>query len=177
MRGSLAALLFLFLSGGRATTFKSGTVQAFGKYRFSLKSVTNAEPSRPQNAEELFNIRHSSARNVVERIFGVLKWRFRILVHPPQFSMDVQARLPPALAALHNFIRQHDPDDMADVDDNIDDPQPGTRAEPPVAPAEGQLAGGIAGAAERRQANERRDKIAQEMWTQYQAELLRRMEE
>jgi hypothetical protein len=36
----------------------------------------------------------------------------------------------------------------------------------------GQLAEGLAGIAERRQASERRDRIAQEMWTQYQAELL-----
>ena len=27
---------------------------------------------RPKNKEELFNLRHSSARNAVERIFGVL---------------------------------------------------------------------------------------------------------
>ena len=40
--------------------------------------------------------------------------------------MDLQARLPPALAALHNFIRKHDPDDIADFDD-VEDPQPGAR--------------------------------------------------
>lgn len=122
--------------------------------------------------EELFNLRHASARNVIERIFGVLKWRFRILVHAPQFNMDTQTRLPPALAALHNFIRKHDPDDIADFDD-AEDPQPGMRAEPP----EGQLAEGIPGRRERRVANERRDRIGQEMWTQYQAELLRRNQE
>ncbi|KAL0430554.1 UNVERIFIED_CONTAM: hypothetical protein Sradi_0681400, partial [Sesamum radiatum] len=27
----------------------------------------------PQNKEELFNLRHSSARNVIERTFGLLK--------------------------------------------------------------------------------------------------------
>jgi hypothetical protein len=128
--------------------------------------------SRPQNAEELFNLRHASARNVIERIFGVLKWRFRILVYPPQFDMEIQARLPPALAALHNFIRKHDPDDLADFDD-VEDPQPGTRTAGPPA-EEGQLAEGLPSAAERQQAHERRDKIAQEMWMQYQAELLRR---
>lgn len=31
---------------------------------------------RPQNREELYNLRHASARNVVERIFGVVKRRF-----------------------------------------------------------------------------------------------------
>ena len=126
---------------------------------------------RPRNAEELFNLRHVSARNVIERIFGVLKSRFRILVYPPQFDMETQTRLPPALAALHNFIRKHDPDDIADFDDS-EDPQPGTRVE--GLDAEGQLADGLPGAAERQQSNRRRDRIAQELWTQYQAELSRR---
>jgi hypothetical protein len=139
-----------------------------------LLLFTNAILSRPQDAEELFNLRHASARNVIERIFGVLKWRFRILVHPPQFDMDIQARLPPALAALHNFIRKHDPDDIADFDD-VEDPQPGARAEEgPAAAGEGQLAEGLPRAAERRQTNERRDRIAQDMWIQYQTELSRR---
>ncbi len=35
---------------------------------------------KPQNREELFNLRHSSLRNVVERIFGILKKRFPLLV-------------------------------------------------------------------------------------------------
>jgi hypothetical protein len=87
--------------------------------------------------------------------------------------MDIQARLPPALAALHNFIRKHSPDDIADFD-NIDDPQPGARAEGPAAAEEGQLAERLPRAAERWQTNERWDRIAQEMWVQYQAELSRR---
>ena len=35
--------------------------------------------SRPQNKYELFNLRHAQARNIIERIFGVLKNRFQIL--------------------------------------------------------------------------------------------------
>lgn len=88
--------------------------------------------------------------------------------------MDIQARLPPGLAALHNFIRKHDPDDIADFDD-IEDPQPGARVEEgPAAAEEGQLAEGLPRAAERRRTNERRDRIAQDMWIQYRAELSRR---
>ena len=56
--------------------------------------------------------------------------------------MDKQARLPPALAALHNFIRKHDPDDIADFDDNIDNPEPGTCVERPAAADEGELSAG-----------------------------------
>ena len=84
--------------------------------------------------------------------------------------MDVQARLPPALAAVHNFIWKYDSSDITDFDD-VEDPQPRTCGEGPVA-AEGQLAGGLPEVAERRQANERWGRIAQEMWVQYQAELL-----
>src|ERR1700734_2352747 len=63
---------------------------------------------RPVNKEELFNLRHAQARNVIERIFGVLKRRFRILVIPPEYSVKVQAQIPSALCAIHNFIRIHD---------------------------------------------------------------------
>jgi len=43
--------------------------------RYHLKEwVRTAE--RPQNKEELFNLRHSSLRNVIERVFGFLKTRF-----------------------------------------------------------------------------------------------------
>ena len=134
---------------------------------------TNAKLSRPQNAEEVFNLRHASARNVIKRVFGVLKWQFCILIHPPQFDMDRQPCFPPALAALHNFIWKYNPDDIADFD-NVEDPQPGARMEGPAAAEEGQLADGLPRTAERWQTNERRDRIAQEMWVQYQAELSRR---
>ncbi|KAF8804012.1 hypothetical protein BYT27DRAFT_7108281, partial [Phlegmacium glaucopus] len=59
---------------------------------------------------------HASLCNIIERIFGVLKWRFRILLLPPEYSLDIQARVPAALAATHNFIHTHD----ADADDEED---------------------------------------------------------
>ena len=68
---------------------------------------------RPVNKEELFNLRHSSARNVIERIFGVLKQRFRILLLAPQYGLDIQARIPAALVAIHNYISAR-----SDVDDD-----------------------------------------------------------
>jgi hypothetical protein len=77
--------------------------------------------------------------------------------------MDTQSRLPPALAALHNFIRKHDPDDIAEFGDDVDDPQPGTCA---AGRDEGQLLQEVPRAAERQRAKERRDRIAQEMWAQ-----------
>ena len=63
----------------------------------------------------MFNLRHASARNAIEQIFGVLKQRFRILLLAPQYSLEIQARIPAALAAIHNLICAH-----SDADD--DDP-------------------------------------------------------
>jgi hypothetical protein len=50
---------------------------------------------------------------VIERTFGVLKQRFRILLIPPHYSLDFQARIPAALCALQNFIREFDADEGA----------------------------------------------------------------
>jgi hypothetical protein len=47
------------------------------------------------------------ARNVIERIFGVLKQCFRILLLASQYSLKIQAQIPAALAAIHNFICAH----------------------------------------------------------------------
>ena len=50
--------------------------------------------------EELFNLRHASAHNIIERIFRVLKRCFRILHLAPKYNMDIQAQIPVLLAAL-----------------------------------------------------------------------------
>jgi hypothetical protein len=99
------------------------------------------------------------ARNVVERIFGILKARFTILRSHPRYNLDTVARLAPSLAALHNFIRICDPDEINEF----------LQGEPDLEPRNvGELAGGFPNEAERQVANVRRDEIAQAMWIQYQ---------
>ena len=44
-------------------------------YVFSQKFLTDVLPS-PHNPQELFNLHHMSACNVIEQIFGILKWHF-----------------------------------------------------------------------------------------------------
>lgn len=114
---------------------------------------------RPSNHRELFNLRHAMLRNVIERIFGVLKNRFNILVLPPHYKMDVQVRIPVALCLVHNVIRVHDPNDMLDYRqvEGLNEPEydVGTLAEgPPTAEA-------------RTRAHRHRDEIALQMWEDY----------
>jgi hypothetical protein len=48
---------------------------------------------RPANAKELYNLRHAQLRNVVERIFGVLKKRFPVLRTFMEYPFDTQVGL------------------------------------------------------------------------------------
>lgn len=122
-------------------------------------TLSNLLPYRPHNHQELYNLRHASARNVVERIFGVVKRRFRLMVIAPEYSLQKQARLVHALCVLHNFIRVHDPDDL---DTTIEEEL--TRI--PEPPEQGDFGGSIS-AAEKEAATSRRDNIAKQMWADY----------
>jgi hypothetical protein len=67
----------------------------------------------PKGRKELFNYAHSSLRNVIERSFGVLKMKQRILLDLPSYPMVKQSKIILACMALHNFIRENA---MADAD-------------------------------------------------------------
>ncbi len=57
--------------------------------RYHLKEWGSVD-KRPSNAKELFNLRHASLRNAVERIFGVVKNRFPLLVRMPSYPFPFQ---------------------------------------------------------------------------------------
>lgn len=93
------------------------------------------EGLEPQSKKEIFNFAHSSVRNVIDRAFGVLKMKWRIL-HMPSYPCETQTEFIVACMALHNFIRASgtlDTDfDMCDHDENYVPPkasvsQPATR--------------------------------------------------
>ncbi|KAJ7740323.1 hypothetical protein B0H16DRAFT_1324502 [Mycena metata] len=88
--------------------------------------------------------------------------------------MDIQARVPPALAALHNFILRHDSVEWEHIlNVGLDDPTPGTRGEQADF---GVLARGATTAQEKRRSELKRDQMAQAMWESYQQVLAERGE-
>lgn len=87
--------------------------------------------------------------------------------------MAVQAQIPPAICALHNFILNHDPRDidhyLSGNEDDLD-PTPGQAQDNDF----GLLASTAVTAAEREGATAHRDRIAEQMWNDYQKLLTQR---
>ena len=126
----------------------------------------------PQNKYELFNLRHAQARNVIEHIFGVLKRRFRILLLAPEYNLQIQGRIPLALIALYNFIRTHDSEaKFAEPSDDVDYALHGFHAGNNYSDIS------IEGEEDHSEADNRREAIADAMWTQYQSTLQERLQE
>ena len=132
----------------------------------------------PQSKEELFNLRHTHARNVIERAFGIIKLRFCILERPPSYLLLVQVRIFPALAAVHNFICIHDEEDVENLIDEVEQDARRNHSRPDpvldVYEAYGSLGSGPSRPAERRAVMERQDHIAQQMWDDYREQVRRR---
>ena len=88
--------------------------------RYHLKEYS-ARP--PENPRELFNLRHASLRNTIERAFGVLKKRFPIIgsTTEPNYDVDTQSEIILACCILHNYLMSTDPDDdlIAEVDRDL----------------------------------------------------------
>jgi hypothetical protein len=57
--------------------------------RYHLKEQRQPD-LRPNSAKELFNLRYASLRNFIERIFGVIKRKFKILRTALEYSVDTQ---------------------------------------------------------------------------------------
>ncbi|XP_042499611.1 uncharacterized protein LOC122077805 [Macadamia integrifolia] len=56
--------------------------------------------------KELFNHRHSSLLNVIERTFGVLKNKFQILQKMKGYRIEDQVSIVVACCGLHNYIKK-----------------------------------------------------------------------
>ncbi|XP_057778853.1 uncharacterized protein LOC130997533 isoform X1 [Salvia miltiorrhiza] len=95
-----------------------GFLTPFKGVRYHLKEW-GPNAARPQNKEELFNLRHSKARNAIERAFGILKMRWGILRSPSYYPIRVQNRIIMAAFLLNNFVRMEMPIDP--IEQQFDD--------------------------------------------------------
>ncbi|KAJ9556263.1 hypothetical protein OSB04_010877 [Centaurea solstitialis] len=90
----------------------NGFLAPYRGQRYNLKEFSG---HRPNTVEEYFNMKHSKARDVFERCFGLLKGRWKILASPSFFSIETQVRIIMACCLLHNLNRKfmsHDPQKM-----------------------------------------------------------------
>ncbi|CAL0306775.1 unnamed protein product [Lupinus luteus] len=145
-----------FYIGGADFMLKRTLLTPYRGVRYHLKEYS---AHGPQNSRELFNHRHSSLINVIERTFGVLKKRFPIISSgsEPHYSFETMRDIVLACCILHNFLRGVDDDRslIAEVDhellqQDIDGSQTQQRDEDY---REGELLS---------------DNIANEMWNAYQ---------
>ncbi|XP_072151850.1 protein ALP1-like [Setaria viridis] len=73
-----------------------------------------------QNEKELFNLRHSSLRITVERAFGCLKRRFKILDDAtPFFPFPTQVDIVVTCCIIHNWVIQDGIDEFFIEDNNL----------------------------------------------------------
>ncbi|KIK95843.1 hypothetical protein PAXRUDRAFT_74213, partial [Paxillus rubicundulus Ve08.2h10] len=94
-------------------------------------------------------------------IFGVVKCCFHLMVAAPEYSLETQAKLVPALCVLHNFIHVHDPYDAENISE--DGVEPSTHQRQWI-PAD---FGHTITQADQTRAGEKWDAIAKAMWAQY----------
>jgi hypothetical protein len=116
---------------------------------------------RPQNYKELYNLRHASLRNAIERIFGVLKKRFPILASPPMYPYPTQVSLVIALFCLSNFINVEGEEDLYNTEWLQEDVREEGQGEDNI-----NTAGHVTNE-EKEAAKVLRDNIAKAMWNDY----------
>jgi DDE superfamily endonuclease len=97
--------------------------------------------SRYLSPEDLFNHKHAQLRNIVEKTFGVVKKRFKILQFMRPYNYKRQCRIVIACCILHNFIRKHtdvptimwDINTVEEEDEDNDEEDEGVAPDPVIA--------------------------------------------
>ncbi|KAF4140679.1 DDE superfamily endonuclease [Phytophthora infestans] len=103
--------IFVLADAGYGLTEK--VLTPFRSTRYHLKEWAKRSNGRPETPQELFNLRHAKARNIVERLIGILKRRFRVLRSGMECEFPTTKSVIYACMLLHNFIRAVDASDQA----------------------------------------------------------------
>ncbi|XP_021303835.1 putative nuclease HARBI1 [Sorghum bicolor] len=94
---------------------RPGFLPPYRGTRYHLKEYGHR--NYPTTPKELFNLRHSSLRVTVERAFGCLKNRFRIIdTNKPFHPLKTQIKLVLACCILHNWILSFGDDEIIPVE-------------------------------------------------------------
>ena len=93
-----------FRLGDAGISLSANCLTPYRGVRYHLKEHARAQ-AKPADYKELFNLRHAVLRNVIERVFGVLKKRFPILNNMQAYTYQFQVKLVMVCFMLHNFIR------------------------------------------------------------------------
>lgn len=109
-----AACVGKYYLGDAGYALTSYTMTPYRGTRYHLKEFGDGQ-QKPQTKEELYNLRHSSLRNVIERAYGAIKFKFPILLHMTSYALADQIGLIQAAFAIFNFIRRHG-DECSDSD-------------------------------------------------------------
>ena len=129
---------------------KNGILSPYRSVRYHLKEFSD-RPS--ENAQELFNLQHSSLRTTIEQGFGVLKKRFRVLDAEPFWSFPTQVKV-----VVHNHIMGVEPNDhiMEDAMNQVESSDHQQETQSCRESIE-----------DSRSWNTKRDEICQTMWSDY----------
>ncbi|KAK2655220.1 hypothetical protein Ddye_008272 [Dipteronia dyeriana] len=106
---------------------RSGLITPYTGLLYHLKEYST---DAPENYQELFNLRHASLRNVIERTFGALKKRFPIISTGTEshFPVWTLTKIVLACCILHNYLVGVDPDEqiLREVDQELWNSEPQT---------------------------------------------------
>ncbi|XBJ03016.1 hypothetical protein VPH35_022262 [Triticum aestivum] len=107
-----------FYLGDAGYACQPGILPPFRKTRYHLNEFSGR--NYPRTAQELFNLRHSNLRVTVERAFGALKNRFKILDRKPFHPYSTQVKIVLACCILHNWILQWGFDEHVPKEEDVE---------------------------------------------------------
>ncbi|KAG5786537.1 hypothetical protein H9Q69_014371 [Fusarium xylarioides] len=102
---ALTGLSHRFLVGDAGFGACTGLLVPYISVRYHLNDW-KVSLEGPQNKEELYNLRHSRLRIIVELTFGRVKRKFRIMrSSPPEYDIYKQILIVYACTGLWNFLK------------------------------------------------------------------------